>query len=390
MKKSFQILALILGITVLSCGCMKGPTNEGNPSNTTVNSTGKEESEDQNKLDVLRPFAYGNVEGLNLDPGSYISIIGRYSDDSYWKEVEAGAKQAVADINSMLGYKGEDKIKLSFSAPDVRDDVDEQINILDEELARYPIAIGIAAIDTTACHSQFELAADNGIPIVTFDSGTEYADIAAHVSTNNIEAAQTAAVQLAGLMENIGEVAVIVQDSISMTAKEREKGFVDAITANYPDISIVNVYHMDQLETMAVQIASERSALLPEGEEPVDPASITQEEAVKYIIEKNPNLKAVYATNLDTTQLVGDVFHSLKRDDLLFVGFDGGEKQLKLLKKGTVDGLILQNPYGIGYATVVAAARNVLELGNEAYIDSGYTWVTKSNMQEADIKKMLY
>lgn len=390
MKKSFQILALILGITVLSCGCMKAPTNEGDPSNTTVNNTGKEESEHQNKLDVLRPFAYGNVEGLKLEPGSYISIIGRYSDDSYWKEVEAGAKQAVADINSMLGYKGEDKIKLSFSAPDVRDDVDEQINILDEELARYPIAIGIAAIDTTACHSQFELAADNGIPIVTFDSGTEYADIAAHVSTNNIEAAQTAATQLAGLMENAGEVAVIVQDSISMAAKDREKGFVDAITANYPDISIVNVYHMDQLETMAVQIATERSSLLQEGEEPVDPASITQEEVVKYIIEKNPNLKAVYATNLDTTQLVADVFHSLKRDDLLFVGFDGGEKQLKLLKKEIVDGLILQNPYGIGYATVVAAARNVLELGNEAYIDSGYTWVTKSNMQEADIKKMLY
>lgn len=390
MKKSFQILALILGITVLSCGCTKTPTNEDDPANTAVNSTGKEERENQNKLDVLRPFAYGNVEGLNLEPGSYISIIGRYSDDSYWKEVEDGAKQAVADINSMLGYKGEDKIKLSFSAPDVRDDVDEQINILDEELALYPIAIGIAAIDTTACHSQFELAADNGIPIVTFDSGTEYADIAAHVSTNNLEAAQTAAVQLAGLMENTGEVAVIVQDSSSMTARDREKGFVDTITANYPDISVVDVYHMDELETMAAQIATERSALLPEGEEPVDPASITQEEVVKYILEKNPNLKAVYTTNLDTTQLVADVFKSLKRDDLLFVGFDGGDEQLKLLKKGTVDGLILQNPYGIGYATVVAAARNVLELGNEAYIDSGYTWVTKSNMQEADIKKMLY
>lgn len=390
MKKSFQILALILGITVLSCGCTKTPTNEDDPANTAVNSTGKEERENQNKLDVLRPFAYGNVEGLNLEPGSYISIIGRYSDDSYWKEVEDGAKQAVADINSMLGYKGEDKIKLSFSAPDVRDDVDEQINILDEELALYPIAIGIAAIDTTACHSQFELAADNGIPIVTFDSGTEYADIAAHVSTNNLEAAQTAAVQLAGLMENTGEVAVIVQDSSSMTARDREKGFVDTITANYPDISVVDVYHMDELETMAAQIATERSALLPEGEEPVDPASITQEEVVKYILEKNPNLKAVYTTNLDTTQLVADVFKSLKRDDLLFVGFDGGDEQLKLLKKGTVNGLIFQNPYGIGYATVVAAARNVLELGNEAYIDSGYTWVTKGNMEEADIKKMLY
>lgn len=390
MKKRFQILALILGLTVLFCGCTKTPTNDGEPLNSTVNSTGKEEHEHQNKLDVLRPFAYGNVEGLNLEPGSYISIIGRYSGDSYWKEVEAGARQAVADINSMLGYKGEDKVKLSFSAPDVRDDVDEQINILDEELAIYPVAIGIAAIDTTACHSQFELAADNGIPIVTFDSGSEYPDIAAHVSTNNLEAAQTAATQLAALMEDTGEVAVIVQDSLSMTAKQREQGFVDTITTKHPNISIVNVYHMDQLETMAAQIVAEKNALLPEGEDPMEAASMTQKDVIKYILEKNPNLKAIYAANLDTTQLVADVLDELKKEDLYFVGFDGGAEQLKLLKKDVVDGLIFQNPYGIGYASVVAAARHVLELGNEAYVDSGYTWVTKSNMDDADIKKMLY
>lgn len=390
MKKRFQILSLILGIAVLSCACTKTPTNDGEPLNQTVNSTGKEEHENQNKLDVLRPFAYGDVEGLSLEAGSYISIIGRYSGDSYWKEVEAGAKQAIDDINTMLGYKGDDKVKLSFSAPDVRDDVDEQINILDEELARYPDAIGIAAIDTTACHSQFELAADNGIPIVTFDSGTEYADIAAHISTNNLEAGQTAATQLAALMESTGEVAVIVQDSHSMTAKQREQGFVNTITANYPNISIVNVYHMDQLATMASQITDEKNALLPEGEEPMDASSLTQEDIIKYILEKNPNLKAIYATNLDTTQLVAGVLEELKKNDLYFVGFDGGEKQIKLLEDDVVDGLVFQNPYGIGYATVVAAARHVLELGNEAYVDSGYTWVTKSNMDDAEIKKMLY
>lgn len=390
MKKRFQILALILGITMLSCGCTKTPTNDGEPLNSTINSTGKNEHENQNKLDVLRPFAYGNVEGLNLEPGSYISIIGRYSGDSYWKEVEAGAKQAVADINSMLGYKGDDKVKLSFSAPDVRDDVDEQINILDEELALYPIAIGIAAIDTTACHSQFELAADNDIPIVTLDSGSEYADIAAHISTNNLDAAKTAATQLAALMEGNGEVAVILQDSLSMTAKQREQGFVDTINANYPDISIAAVYHMDELETMAAQIADERNALLPEGEEPLAASSLTQKDIIKYILEKNPNLKAIYTANLDTTQLVADVLNELKKEDLFFVGFDGGDKQLKLLKKDVVDGLVFQNPYGIGYATVVAAARHVLELGNEAYVDSGYTWVTKNNMDDAEIKKMLY
>ena len=44
----------------------------------------------------------------------------------------------------------------------------------------------------------------------------------------------------------------------------------------------------------------------------------------------------------------------------------------------------------MGYATVVAAVRDVLGLGNEAVIDSGYTWVTKDNMDKNAIKRMLY
>lgn len=390
MKKRFRMMALVLSLALLGSGCSKNPANGGESTNANVNNTANTEDENQSKLDALNPDAYGNVEGLTLEPGSYISIIGRYSGDSYWKEVEAGAKQAVADINTLLGYKGDDKIKLTFSAPSERDNVDEQVNILDEELARYPVAIAIAAVDTTACQVQFEAAADNGIPVVTFDSGSDYADIASHVSTNNIEASKTAANKLATLMERSGEVAVFVQDSFSMTAKEREQGFVEELAASFPDVSVVNIYHLDELGTMAANIAAEKNAALAEGEQEVDPASITQKEVVQYILEKNPNLKGIYATNLDTTQLVADVLSSLERDDLYFVGFDGGEEQLKLLEDDVVDGLVIQNPYGMGYAAVVSAARAVLELGNEAFVDSGYTWVTKDNMKEADIKKMLY
>ena len=68
----------------------------------------------------------------------------------------------------------------------------------------------------------------------------------------------------------------------------------------------------------------------------------------------------------------------------------GGEDQMKLLEDGKIDGLIVQNPYGIGYATVVACARAVLGQGNEATVSTGYTWVTKDNMNKDSIKKMLY
>ena len=63
---------------------------------------------------------------------------------------------------------------------------------------------------------------------------------------------------------------------------------------------------------------------------------------------------------------------------------------MQLLKDGVLSGLVVQNPFAMGYATVVAAARVALGLGNESVVDSGYTWVTPDNMSDKEIKKMLY
>ena len=98
-------------------------------------------------------------------------------------------EQAVKDLNKTLGYSGEDKIKATFNAPD-GEDIDEQVNILDEELARYPDALGIASIDEDACKVQFDAAAENGIPVIALDSGNTYQGIQCTVKTNNTEAAK--------------------------------------------------------------------------------------------------------------------------------------------------------------------------------------------------------
>lgn len=386
-KRIITVVAAMLSLSVCLSAC-GGNSNNTDKKPTTNTETEKDAA--QSKLDILRPVAYSSVDGLALEPGSYISIIGRYSGDSFWKEVEAGAKKAVNDLNTALGYKGDDRIKLTYSAPETRDDVNEQVNILDEELARYPVAIGIASIDASACGIQFDLAAENGIPIITFDSGNDYQKIGSHISTDNTAAAKTAAAQLAYAIEEAGEIAIVVQDSISTTAKQRLQGFTDTIASEFPNISVVSVYHMDELKTIQQTIADEKNATLAEGETPLNAETITQEDVIAYILEKNPNLKGIYATNLDTTQLVAKVLNRSDRADLKFVGFDGGEEQMKLLKSGVLDGVIVQNPYAMGYATVVAAARVALGLGNESVVDSGYTWVTPENMTEKEIKKMLY
>lgn len=42
----------------------------------------------QANLDFVTPAAYSNIQGLNLEPGTYISIIGKDENSSYWKEVK--------------------------------------------------------------------------------------------------------------------------------------------------------------------------------------------------------------------------------------------------------------------------------------------------------------
>ena len=390
MKKIFLITASIFCLSFLLCACTDDSTNNETNTNDLPDTQENPLTSEESKLLAIKPTAYSHVSGLNLEPGSSISIIGRYADDSFWTQVEEGANYAVDALNEALGYSGNDKIKLTYSAPNNRDDMNEQINILDEELARYPVAIGIAAIDTEACTLQFDLATENSIPIITVDSGSDYQRVATHIATDNKEAASTAASKLAYEIDEAGEIAMIVQDSTSMTAKEREQGFVETIAKEFPDISIVHIYHMDELESMAETIAQDMALAVTDAEVKIDPSEISQEDVVKWILEKNPNLKGIYTANLDTTQLVAKVLTDLERTDLSVVGFDGGEEQLELLKNDIVDGLILQNPFGMGYATVIAAARVALDLGNESYVDTGYVWVTKDNLSDTVIANMLY
>lgn len=406
MKKRWSILSAVLCVALLTGGCGTGSKNDaGTGKEKTFSHETREENEHQSNLDVLQPSAYGNVQGLNLEKGSSISIIGRGSSSAYWKAVQEGAKQAVADINTNLGYKGNDKVKLVYSAPETENDVDDQVNILDEELARYPVAVGIAAVGSGACEVQFDLAAENGIPIVAFDSGTDYQNIVSMIDTDNTTAAATAASKLCNSIGESGQILVIAHDSKSTSSEEREQGFVQEVEKNDPNVTVAEIWHLDDLDAISKEInadSSEKNSqetadnVQKAEEENADSrdTQTAQQDAIKYLLEKYPDVKGIFATNETVADLVVNVLDSMDKttgeDRIKVVSFDGGEDQMKLLEDEKIDGLIVQNPYGIGYATVVACARAVLGQGNEATVSTGYTWVTKDNMNKDSIKKMLY
>ena len=381
----------------------------------------------QANLDAVSPAVYTNIDDLDLEPGTYISVIGKEEGSAYWEQVKAGVQQAADDINEKLGYTGDDRIKVLFNAPSDGEDIDEQVNILDEELARYPDVIAIASIDEDASAVQFDLATENDIDIVAFDSGNSYQGIQCTCMTDNAEAAATGAKNLCSAMGESGEVALIVQDSVSGNAADRVEAFREEIESGHPQVTIVETIYMDQLEEVKREAAAEELGVSQEdlkawtaaaagagdasgteegaeaGElseetrtklEDIDSLaeSMSDEDAVAYRLGKHPKLGGCFGTNADAVILGARVLNNMEKadDDIVLMGFDTGKDQIEALKNGEIDGLVVQNPFGMGYATVVAAARTVLEIGNEAEVDTGYVWVDQENMEEESVQSMLY
>ena len=399
MKKSSSVLAVMLCVAMLACACAAPESSENKEPESSDNKQQVEEKEYQGKLDQIEPSAYDNVEGLHLEAGSYISIIGKTEEGQYWNEVKRGVDQAAADINDYLGYEGKDKVKVTYSAPETEDNVDEQVNILDEELARYPIAVGISITDANACEVQFDLAAENDIPVVAYDSGSDYQGLMATVSTDNAAAAREAATKLAKLIGDSGEIILFVNDSKSKTSLDRENAFREEIQNNHPNITIVESYHLDQLEDMQKIVADEINAgtyqideesAEAESDVQIAPADITEEDVIDYVLAKHPDIKGCFASNAPTVKKAIAGLERAEADDVMVVGFDADEEEKKALSDGRVEGLIVQNPFGMGYATVVATARAALDMGNEAFVNTGYTWVTADNLEDESIQKMLY
>ena len=67
----------------------------------------------------------------------------------------------------------------------------------------------------------------------------------------------------------------------------------------------------------------------------------------------------------------------------MFAGIGG-------FRSGLEAGSVCQNPYGMGYATIVAAMRADLELENDAFINCGYQWIDGSNIELPEYANYLY
>ena len=107
-------------------------------------------------------------------------------------------------------------------------------------------------------------------------------------------------------------------------------------------------------------------------------------------LEEYPDTAGIFCTNENVTESVLETVGRLEDKEIKIVGFDAGEVQIQAIRDGREYGTVCQNPYGMGYAAVVAALRAASGQTVDNWIDPGYQWVDRNNIDVEENKKYLY
>lgn len=116
-----------------------------------------------------------------------------------------------------------------------------------------------------------------------------------------------------------------------------------------------------------------------------------KEETKKLLGTDGNGFSILFATNTNTTLGVCAAVEELGLSGkITIVGYNSDEEELAYIRRGVLDGVILQNPYIIGYVGVRYAKQHVQGGGTAPQLDTGVTFVNAGNMNYDYIQLLLY
>src|SRR5690606_5010604 len=147
----------------------------------------------------------------------YIAIVSKGFQHQFWQAVKRGADEEAKKQG----------VRITVEGPATETEVEAQMTMLSNALAKNPDAIGFAALDSQAAAPLMQQAKSKDIPVIAFDSGVDSDVPLTTAATDNLAASAEAAKHMAELIDNKGKVAMVVHDQTSVTGKQRRDGFIE-------------------------------------------------------------------------------------------------------------------------------------------------------------------
>jgi len=272
---------------------------------------------------------------LRAAPAPYeIAVVPMGNTHEYWKAIHAGALRAERELN-----KAGVPVHVIWKGPLREDDRDQQIQVVENFVARQVSGIVLAPLDTHALVGPVEEAVEGRIPVVIVDSALNSRAPSSFIATDNREGGRIAARRLGALLGGRGKAIMLRCLSGSASTEEREAGFLEVMRRDFPGIVLLSTNQHAGATRDTARRAAENLLNRFGGE-------------VNGIFTSNESSSAAMLLALRDAGLAGG--------KVKFVGFDSGETLIAGLAAGDLQGLVVQNPFMMGYLgvkTVTAVIR---------------------------------
>ncbi len=301
------------------------------------------------------PAALALMSACNKRQRPLYAVIPKGQAHIFWQTVHAGATAAAAEAG----------VDIDWNGPATESDFARQIAITDDFINRHVDGILLAPTDRDALAPAIHRAARAGIPLSIFDSGANTDNYISFVATDNYGGGAMGARRLAEILHGKGSVAMIAVMPGGASTLAREQGFTETLAKEFPNVKLVaSQYGM-----------SDRARSLTVSED---------------ILTAHPGLDGIFASNESST--IGAA-QAIKERGLAgkvkLVGFDSSPSLADDLRAGSIDSLVLQDPFTIGYEGMKTLLDHHAGRTPAKKIALPPTLVTHENLDDPKIQELL-
>jgi ribose transport system substrate-binding protein len=330
MRAATRLLTAILCVAMLATGCGKSEPSKG---------TGGPES-------AKRRFA----------------VIHKGLTHEHWKAIEAGAKKAAAEAGN---------VEIIYKSAPKEDDTQLQINLVQSFISSRVDGMILAPLSDQALVAPVRLAAQAGIPVIIIDSPLAAQvgkDFVCYIGTDNYKAGVLGGRRLGEVMQGKGTVLLLRFAESSASTREREQGFLDTLKKDFAGISVIDPPQYAGPEVNSAKRASENMITAYLGK-------------FDGVFCPNETSAAGMLIALEDRQLAGKV---------RFVGFDANPRVIAGVREKKLDGVVLQDPFKMGYQSVKAMLDHIAGKPVPPSTDTGAAVATPENVNAPEIHRLIY
>lgn len=274
--------------------------------------------------------------------------------NDFWVQLLEGVRMAGLEYG----------LEIEIVAANQENAFEEQNELIYQAIAQRPDAIILVPSSRSETAVPAQKVRENGIPLILMDSEVENRGQVTLVATDNVEAGRIQGRFMAEKLQKDSQIALVAHVKGSSTALDREQGVREGL-GEYAS-NIVEVVYCDSDYDKAYELMND-------------------------ILDRYPDLDMV--AGLNEYSAVGAARAVIDRGlqgQIQLVGFDSSLEEIRLLEQGIFEGIVIQNPYKMGYLAVEAAFRALNGEELPENIDSGAKLITSKELYTEENQKLLF